>query len=124
MKNPPIIAVTWLVIALFAASVDARQRQTETQLNGRIPGSTIDGKMADGGRGFVVTYHPDGRLSGKSGSARDEGRWEIVSDQICFQWSQWREAKRICVFLEKDGDGRYSSFFEDGTASASRRYTR
>jgi len=119
-----VLILSLIAIALTSTPGKAGQRQTEAQLKALIPGSKVDGKMADGGGGFVVTYHPDGRLSGKSGSVRDEGRWEIVSNRICFQWSQWRGAKRICLFLEKDGDGLFSSYFEDGTPSASGRYTR
>ena len=55
MKHLPVFVVSWVMIVVFSAPGDAGQRQTEAQLKDLIPGSTVDGKMADSGRGFVVT---------------------------------------------------------------------
>lgn len=57
-----------------------------------------------------ITYSPDGTMTASSaalgtftGTTQDTGKWWVLNDQMCQQWSVWLDAKPYCYKMRKDG---------------------
>jgi hypothetical protein len=48
-----------------------------------------------------ATANPD--LASYVGSARDRGRWWIVSNQLCQRWNSWLDGRLYCFKLRQHG---------------------
>jgi hypothetical protein len=62
------------------------------------------------GTKLPIRYGRDGRLSGEArglasylGTAFDNGRWWVASDQLCHKWNRWFNSEPQCMRLSREG---------------------
>ena len=89
------------------------QALSEAELRALIPGSSMT-TVNSRGQTYRETYAPDGRLNATSnrtdGSCciADTGRWEIEAGQLCRQYDNWSDRRRICMSVGRIGPGYVS----------------
>lgn len=101
-----LIVVGCLLIANVALAEPVRV--SGAVMRQSVPGSTIE---VDTPLGVLpIHYGDDGRLIGEArglafflGASSDKGRWWIVEDRLCHQWSTWFDGEVHCLSLEQDG---------------------
>ncbi|MEM6496641.1 MAG: hypothetical protein AAF709_07945 [Pseudomonadota bacterium] len=74
----------------------------------------IIGRTLSASMGFIsmrVLHRPDGTSVMRGTMGSDNGRWEIVSGQICVRWPNRSNGEQRCMSLEPLGNGKYRSSF-------------
>ncbi|MEM7407616.1 MAG: hypothetical protein AAF458_20150 [Pseudomonadota bacterium] len=77
--------------------------------------TTASGVSSRSGSPYKVYYGKDGALGGASGDQyehTDSGKWRVVEDQACLQWSRWRDGAEYCFWVAQADDKSLKAFRE------------
>ena len=102
-----------LVIGVACLCVTLAQAQSSDlsgqQISDLVAGTTVEIDTPAGTK-LPVRYGRDGKLSGEArdlawylGTASDNGRWWVTSDQLCHKWNRWLNSELQCMRLSKEG---------------------
>ncbi len=91
------------------------ERVSAAELRRLVPGATLTGTVAAGGR-FEGTYYKDGTMAIRTDNDSDTGSWEFEGDTVCLTWRKWRDGERYCIYWERTANG-YVARFPSGKLS-------
>lgn len=70
------------------------------------------------GIGFQAFIKNDGTIEGSSGSSVDTGIWRLDGNVVCMKWNTWRYAQEYCIRVVERPDGRFQTYYLDGSKSS------
>ena len=94
-----------------ALAQDATQKLTGVAVWSQLVGNSITGK--EKGKTLVEFYAPDGTAKSMLGNEISTGKWALVGEAICFQYTDEKEMEcyrvevmgNTVTYIEKDGSG-------------------
>ena len=111
MKFGALLLAAGLVLPATAALSEEPTKLAGDELRQAISGKTVYLNVS--GFELPIQYAPNGRMTGKMGTvaasfsrgdgARDSGKWWVVDDQLCQQWTSWMDGKQYCYKLTRQG---------------------
>jgi len=124
---------TVFVAALLTLSSSAFAAPDSTLLTGPKLKEALSGKtiylMTPIGAEIPIRYRPNGTMLGSSSATlaalggeqvtADKGRWWVVREQLCQQWSNWSDGRSHCYKLRTAGSA-VTWRRNDGTSGTAR----
>ena len=102
----PVTAVVCLCAATMAEAQSSNL--SGPQINELVAGATVE-IVTPVGTKLPVHYARDGKLFGEGrslasylGAVSDNGRWWVISDQLCHKWNRWLNSEPQCMRLSKE----------------------
>lgn len=113
-----------LVLLMTAACQTTKPQISEDQyLNPAQMSEFMNNKKYTGfsqpnGVSFQAFIKNDGTIEGESGSSVDSGTWRLDDNVVCMKWDKWRYAEEYCIRVIERPDGRFQTYYLDGSKSS------
>jgi hypothetical protein len=111
MKFGALLLAAGLLLPATAALSKEPTALAGDELRHAISGKTVYLNVS--GFELPIRYASSGRMTGKMGTvaasfargdgASDSGKWWVVDDQLCQQWTSWMDGKQYCYKLTRQG---------------------
>lgn len=112
MRKTAILAALAVALSGSSFAADDASLLTGSKLKEAVSGKTVY-LMTPIGAEIPIRYRPNGTMRGTSSASlaalggeevtSDTGRWWVVREQLCQQWSNWSDRRSYCYKLRTAG---------------------